>query len=106
MTSEGDDTDISADTGDGSGESVLRECYWVVCGQFESSEGPENEIKFSVIAVSIATAVLAFAASTTSVLASTQNWPVAGALFVVGTVVLVFAWFVGLHRFDGILVNS
>lgn len=93
-----------------SDRSVIRECYWVLCGQFTSSDepedDPEDQIKSGFIAVAIATSVLAFAAGTSSLLASNQNWPTAAVLFVVGIGVLVFAWFVGLHRLDDVIIST
>lgn len=94
------------DAGENGEGSVLKECYWVVCGQFEGSEAVEDEIKSSVIAMAIATGVLSFAAATVALLASGRNWPVAVTLFVVGVVVLALAWFTGLHRLDRVLIST
>jgi hypothetical protein len=95
-----------AQESDESDRSVVRECYWVLCGQFVESDDPEDELKSAVIAVALATSVVALAAGTSSLLASSQNWPVAAVLFAAGVGVLVFTWFTGLHRFDEILIRS
>jgi putative Mn2+ efflux pump MntP len=95
-----------SDTKNGSDRSVIRKCYWILCGQFISSDEPEDELKSGLIAVAIATSVLAFAAASSALLANGENWPIAVVLFALGIGILVFGWFVGLHRVDEIIVNT
>lgn len=94
------DDDSSSD------RSVIRKCYWILCGQFLESDDREDKIKSNFVAIAIATAVLVLVASTSAFLVDIQNWPIALLLFVVGIVLLVFAWLIGLHRLDSILVEK
>ncbi|MFB6228322.1 MAG: hypothetical protein ABEH88_07105 [Halobacteriales archaeon] len=95
-----------SDRGDDPERSVIRQCYWILCGQFISSDDPEDELKSGLIAVTLATGVLAFAAGSSALLANGDNWPMAVVLFAVGIGVLVFGWFIGLHRLDEIILST
>ncbi|MFB6297851.1 MAG: hypothetical protein ABEH56_04960 [Salinirussus sp.] len=98
--------DDRTDEANGPDRSVVRECYWVLCGQFQGSEEEEDQVRSVLIAVSIATGVLAVAATASAILASTGNWPVALVLLIAGIGVLVVAWLIGRHRLDWIVIGD
>jgi len=89
-----------------SDRSVIRECYWVVCGQFSGSEEDADAIKSAFITIGIATGTLSFVAAVSAFFASSANWPVVIGLSVLGLGALLFAWFTGLHRLDRILIAT
>jgi hypothetical protein len=82
-------------------ESVFGKLSWVLWRQFDASRA--DRIKAAIIMIGIATGVLALIAATTAVMVTLANWPIGLLLLIVGVGMLIFAWFVGLHRFDGLL---
>jgi hypothetical protein len=95
MSDEGDEPDF---------DSVFGECYWILCGQFGSSRA--ERLKFAIIAIGVGTAILTLTAATTAILVSLENWPVALFLLTLGAGVLIFSWFVGLNRFDELILSD
>jgi hypothetical protein len=65
----------------------------------------EDRIRYAIIAIGVATGILAFTAATTAILVSLSNWPIALFLLVVGGGVLSVAWFLGLHRFEELILQ-
>lgn len=85
-------------------DSVFGECYWILCGQFGSSKA--ERLKFAIIAIGVGTGIITLTAATTAVLVSPDNWPIALFLLVLGAGVLIFSWFVGLNRFDELILSD